>query len=137
MLYKSPALLSCTIITLFINNVTGDKITTETLENYGAFFNFGDKKLSKLDKSNLENAIIKSKVDVLGEVFKKNIDAFKTWGKLDIVFLIDASSSVGENNFKSELKFVKKLLSDVIVDYDHSRIAVVTFSSKNNVVSCL
>ncbi|KAJ8929513.1 hypothetical protein NQ314_017806 [Rhamnusium bicolor] len=73
------------------------------------FLNFGEKKLHKADKNDLENAIFKSKIDVLGEIFKKNIDMLKISAKLDIVFLIDASSSVGENNFRSELKFVKKI----------------------------
>ncbi|KAK4887668.1 hypothetical protein RN001_003939 [Aquatica leii] len=125
----------CAIVLLGINNVAPDKITTESLDSYNAFFNYGDKKNLKLEKENLENAVIKSKVEVLGEVFKKHIDSLKVWQKLDIVFLIDASSSVGEQNFKSELKFVKKLLSDVVVDYDHSRISIVTFSSKNSVVT--
>ncbi|KAL1489566.1 hypothetical protein ABEB36_013519 [Hypothenemus hampei] len=49
--------------------------------------------------------------------------------RLDIVFLVDASSSVGDYNFKSELKFIKKLLSDITVDYNHTRVAVVSFSS--------
>lgn len=122
-------------LTIFVDVIISDKINNEILENYGSFFNFGEKKLAKLNKSNLENDIIKSKVDVLGEVFKKNIDSLKSRGKLDIVFLIDASSSVGEENFKSEIKFVKKLLSDVTVDFDHTRIAIVTFSSKDDVVS--
>ncbi|KAK5644039.1 hypothetical protein RI129_007884 [Pyrocoelia pectoralis] len=117
------------------NKVELNKVKSEKFGSYSTFLNYGDKKLSKLDKNNLENSVIKSKVEVLGEVFKTHIDSIKIWPKLDIVFLIDASSSVGEDNFKSELKFVKKLLSDVVVDFDHSRIAVVTFSSKNSVIT--
>lgn len=115
------------------------KVSSEELETYGAFFNFGNQKsadkVAKIQKTNLPNAILKSKVEVLGGVFKRSIDALKAWGKLDMIFLIDASSSVGQENFVSELKFVKKLLSDVTVDYDHTRIAIVTYSSKGNVVS--
>lgn len=116
-------------------NISAEKLDLDTLNNYSEFLNFGDKKLHKVKKDSLENAIFKSKIDVLGEVFKKNIDSIKLSPKLDVVFLIDASSSVGENNFKSELRFVRKLLSDVTVDYNHTRVAIVTFSSSTNVVS--
>lgn len=106
----------------------------DVVSNYSEFFNFGDKKLSKLNRSNLENAVIKSKVEVLGEVFKHEIDALKLSGALDLVFLVDASSSIGESNFRSELKFVKKMMSDITVDYNHTRVAIVTFGSAENVV---
>lgn len=115
----SPLLLS------FVSTKDDNNIN---LNNYSEFLNFGKKPLKSSDKS-LENQIIKSKVEVLGKIFKKNIDRFKTSKKLEIIFLIDASSSVGETNFKSELLFVKKLLSDVTVDYDHARVSIITFSS--------
>lgn len=110
------------------------KPEVDYFKEYGAFLNFGEKKVAKLNKTALENSILKSKVDVLGDVFKMSIDKIKTSSIMDLVFLIDASSSVGEFNFRSELKFVKKLLSDVTVDYNHTRIGIVTFSSLNNVV---
>uniref|UniRef100_A0A182K190 Sushi, von Willebrand factor type A, EGF and pentraxin domain-containing protein 1 n=1 Tax=Anopheles christyi TaxID=43041 RepID=A0A182K190_9DIPT len=53
--------------------------------------------------------------------------------RLDIVFLIDASSSVGPNNFQSELRFVKKLLAGFDVSVNRTRIALVTFSSRKKV----
>lgn len=110
------------------------KYSNENMDTYSEFFNFGDKKIVKLNRSNLENAIIKSKVEVLGEVFKQNIDTFKTWSELDLVFLVDGSSSIGKSNFKSEVKFVKKIMSDVTVDYNHTRVAIITFSSAESVV---
>lgn len=118
-------------------NTYAEKLNLDTLNNYSEFLNFGDKKVHKINKEKLENSIFKSKIDILGEVFKKNIDSIKLSPKLDIIFLIDASSSVGESNFQSELKFVKKLLSDITVDYNHTRVAIVTFSSLNNIVSDL
>ncbi|KAF5274861.1 hypothetical protein FQA39_LY07043 [Lamprigera yunnana] len=127
-------LIGIYIILMCLKSVNLSKISTDNLDNFNVFYNYGDKKLFKLNKNSLENDVIKSKVEVLGNVFKKHIEALKVLQKLDIVFLIDASSSVGEANFKSELKFVKKLLSDVVVDYNHSRIAVITFSSKNSVI---
>lgn len=54
--------------------------------------------------------------------------------KVELVFLIDASSSVGFDNFQSELKFVKKLLADFTVSFNQTRVAIVTFSSIGQVV---
>lgn len=105
-------------------------------KEYEVFLNYGNQKLTKTAKNNTENSILK-KVDVLGEIFKKKINEIKNNDKLDLVFLIDASSSVGEENFYSEIKFVKTLLSDITVDYNHTRIAVITFSSVNNIVSII
>ncbi|XP_015834822.1 sushi, von Willebrand factor type A, EGF and pentraxin domain-containing protein 1 isoform X1 [Tribolium castaneum] len=116
------------VVLLTSASANTQKITLETLNNYSEFLNFGVKKI-KLPKNSLENSIIKSKVDVLGDIFKKNIETFKNTQKLELIFLIDGSSSVGETNFRSELKFVKKLLSDVTVDYNHTRVAIATFSS--------
>jgi hypothetical protein len=56
-------------------------------------------------------------------------------GRLELVFLVDESSSVGPVNFLNELKFVRTLLSDFPVVSTATRVAVVTFSSKNNVVA--
>ncbi|XP_062536901.1 sushi, von Willebrand factor type A, EGF and pentraxin domain-containing protein 1-like [Armigeres subalbatus] len=78
-----------------------------------------------------ENSVIKGKVDRLSGTFKKSVEKIKTKHKrVDIVFLIDASSSVGKANFYSEIKFVKKLLSDFNVSYNYTRVAVITFSSQ-------
>ncbi|XP_055587381.1 sushi, von Willebrand factor type A, EGF and pentraxin domain-containing protein 1-like [Uranotaenia lowii] len=82
-----------------------------------------------------ENSVIKIKVDRLSGSFKANVEKIKTKHKrVDIVFLIDASSSVGKTNFGSEIKFVKKLLSDFNVSYNYTRVAVVTFSSQNKII---
>lgn len=111
------------------------EIGGEFEENYREFLNLGEKKI-KSKTTILENSIIKSKVEVLGEIFKEKVDDIKAKNKkLDLIFLIDASSSIGEVNFQNELKFVKKLLSDIVVDYNHSRVAVVTFSSSDKIVS--
>lgn len=54
--------------------------------------------------------------------------------QLDIVFLIDASASIGDKNFLSELKFVKKLLADLSISENETRVAVITFSDEDKVV---
>lgn len=119
----------------FINTISADKNTLNEFKNYEIFLNFGERKSFKSNDSSFENSILTTKIEVLGGIFKKNIDDLKLHDKLDIIFLIDSSSSVGENNFASEIKFVKKLLSDITVDLNHTRIAVVTYSSNNLVVS--
>ncbi|MBN3306145.1 SVEP1 protein, partial [Amia calva] len=76
-----------------------------------------------------------SKVERLGQLFKHNVRKLREKShSLDLVFLVDESSSVGNTNFLNELKFVKKLLSDFPVLPSATRVAIVTFSSKNNVV---
>lgn len=49
------------------------------------------------------------------------------------MFLVDASGSVGADNFRSELNFVTKLLSDFTVNAMSARVAVVTFGGKGSV----
>lgn len=77
-----------------------------------------------------------SKVERLGQAFKKNVRVLREKSaRLDLVFLVDESSSVGAANFLSELRFVRKLLSDFPVAPEDTRVAVVTFSSKTHVVT--
>ncbi|XP_060574827.1 LOW QUALITY PROTEIN: sushi, von Willebrand factor type A, EGF and pentraxin domain-containing protein 1-like [Ruditapes philippinarum] len=78
----------------------------------------------------------KSKVETLGNILKGHIqDLKKTANKqIDLVFLVDSSTSVGENNFREEIKFVKQLLSDFTVDVNHTRVSVITFSSRGRVI---
>lgn len=105
-------------------------------KNYEDFFNTGVKQSSKSYRDKLPNQIEKSKVDVLGSVLKKQVESLrKTANKeLELVFLIDSSASVGSDNFFNELKFVKKLLADFTVEYNATRVSVITFSSRNRVV---
>lgn len=76
-----------------------------------------------------------SKVERLGQSFRRRVRRLRELSeRLELVFLVDESSSVGQANFLSELKFVRKLLSDFPVVPTATRVAIVTFSSKNNVV---
>ncbi|KAG7158260.1 Sushi, von Willebrand factor type A, EGF and pentraxin domain-containing protein 1-like 3 [Homarus americanus] len=54
--------------------------------------------------------------------------------RIELVFLVDSSASVGAENFFNEIKFVKKLLADFAVSYNQTRVAVITFSSKSKVI---
>ncbi|KAM4536515.1 sushi, von Willebrand factor type A, EGF and pentraxin domain-containing protein 1 [Odontesthes bonariensis] len=77
-----------------------------------------------------------SKVERLGQAFKRNVRELREKSScLDLVFLVDESSSVGANNFQSELRFVRKMLSDFPVAPEDTRVALVTFSSKSHVVT--
>ena len=78
----------------------------------------------------------KSKVETLGTVLKRHIKALKGTSnkQIDIIFLVDSSTSVGKHNFVDEIKFVKQLLSDFTVDVTHTRVSVITFSSRERVV---
>lgn len=76
------------------------------------------------------------KVERLGQAFKQNVRELREKSFcLDLVFLVDESSSVGANNFLSELRFVRKMLSDFPVAPENTRVALVTFSSKTHVVT--
>ncbi|XP_055055760.2 sushi, von Willebrand factor type A, EGF and pentraxin domain-containing protein 1 isoform X1 [Misgurnus anguillicaudatus] len=77
-----------------------------------------------------------SKVARLGQVFRRSVRLLRErGGRLDLVFLVDESSSVGASNFGSELRFVRKMLSDFPVAPEATRVALVTFSSRNHVVT--
>lgn len=115
----------------FIQDIENDDSTA-------SYLNFGSKKIIKTRVNKLENSVIKSKIDVISGVFKKSTNRLKSKNKkIDVVFLIDSSSSVGKTNFMSEIKFVKKLLSDFTVSFNNTRVAIVTFSSQGRVVSPL
>lgn len=77
-----------------------------------------------------------NKVERLGQTFRRNVRLLRERGsRLEVVFLVDESSSVGATNFRSELHFVRKMLSDFPVAPEATRVALVTFSSKNHVLT--
>lgn len=76
-----------------------------------------------------------SRIEELSTILKETIHRIRQqFKKIDIVFLIDSSSSVGKSNFLSELRFVIKFLSDFNVSFNYTRVAVVTFSSQEQIV---
>lgn len=97
---------------------------------------FDEDQIGKINKPPSENSNTKSKFQKSTETFKSSITRLKKGHKkIDLVFLIDSSSSVGKSNFQSEIKFVKKVLSDFTVSYNHTRVGIVSFSSAGKVVS--
>lgn len=80
--------------------------------------------------------LIEIKVNEQSGVLKRTIQNIRQkYKKIDVVFLLDASSSVGKRSFLSELKFVRKFLSDFNVSYNYTRVSLVTFSSQGKIVS--
>ncbi|TSN12231.1 Sushi, von Willebrand factor type A, EGF and pentraxin domain-containing protein 1 [Bagarius yarrelli] len=77
-----------------------------------------------------------SKIERLGQTFRHNLRLLRErGGHLELVFLVDESSSVGATNFRNELHFVRKMLSDFPVAPEATRVALITFSSKNHVLT--
>ena len=78
----------------------------------------------------------KDKLQHLGDTLKSQVEELRRTPnhQLELVFLVDSSTSVGAEDFQNELKFVKKLLADFTVDAHNTRVAVVTFSSKSRVL---
>lgn len=88
------------------------------------------------ERQKLENDIIKEQLDVMSNTFRKIVNKIKLKHKrIEMVFLVDSSSSVGKDNFINEISFVKRLLSDFNVSFNYTRVALVTFSSKSKIVS--
>ncbi|KAL3867863.1 hypothetical protein ACJMK2_040709 [Sinanodonta woodiana] len=104
-----------------LNNLENDE---RELFDYGEYLR---NPFSKVDS--------KKKIERLGAVLKGHIKELRmsTNKQIDLIFLVDSSTSVGKNNFIEEVKFVKKLLSDFTVDTNHTRVSVITFSSRERV----
>ncbi|XP_014785973.1 cartilage matrix protein [Octopus bimaculoides] len=49
--------------------------------------------------------------------------------KVDMMFLVDASSSMSQMEFMKEISFVKQIVSDSVVGPDHLQVSLVTFST--------
>ena len=57
-------------------------------------------------------------------------------GPLDVVFAVDASVSIGPNDFADSLTFVRQLITTSInVHPDYTRIALVTFAAETQVTT--
>lgn len=78
----------------------------------------------------------KNKANYLGNILKGRVETLRRTPeqKLELVFLVDSSATVGRTNFANELKFVSKLLIDFAVDRFRTRVALVTFSSQDRVI---
>jgi CUB/sushi domain-containing protein len=110
--------------------------TTSTTEksSFGVKKQFNDDDENEERRKN-ENNVIKAQLDTMSDSFKRTINKLKIKHKrIEIVFLVDSSSSVGKDNFLSEIGFVKRLLSDFNVSFNYTRVALITFSSRSKIV---
>lgn len=90
---------------------------------------------AKLKLANDETYVVDNRTLELSAVLKQTIHRIRQkYKKIDIIFLIDSSSSVGKSNFRSELRFVIKFLSDFNVSYNYTRVSILTFSSQEKIV---
>lgn len=88
------------------------------------------------ERKKMENDVIKEQLDVMSNTFRKIVNKLKMKHKrIEMVFLVDSSSSVGKENFVNEISFVKRLLSDFNVSFNYTRVALITFSSRSKIVS--
>ncbi|KAK4305073.1 hypothetical protein Pmani_023017 [Petrolisthes manimaculis] len=130
---KSLLFLMLTLLLLPCLTLAQNYKATE-IPSHSPFLNYGQKKIKPGPE--IENEIVKSKVEVLGEILKRHVQGLRQVPdqRLELVFLVDSSASVGAEHFFNEIKFVKKLLADFAVSYNQTRVAVITFSSKNKVI---
>ncbi|XP_043472287.1 sushi, von Willebrand factor type A, EGF and pentraxin domain-containing protein 1-like isoform X2 [Leptopilina heterotoma] len=121
-----------------IENTSNHQLFHETIDNEKVIFlNYGDNSTKDNQRYQLSmnpEKHFQRKINFLAEILKNYVDQLRTnLEQVDLVFLVDASSSVGLENFKSELNFVKKLLSDFTVEPSGTRVAIVTFAGRKNV----
>ncbi|XP_076181652.1 sushi, von Willebrand factor type A, EGF and pentraxin domain-containing protein 1 isoform X2 [Ptiloglossa arizonensis] len=117
------------------------RLNVETIEEDTSapfLFNFGERRSTNRREPirSFEDAkkMFKNKADTLSRLFKIHIDRLKSQTEqVELVFLVDASGSVGLTNFQSELNFVKNLLSDFIVEPSATRVAIVTFGGRRHI----
>lgn len=113
------------------NNIEFDESITEAISIQQQNENATDKLKIAIDESNVVDARILELSTVLKQTIHRMRQQYK---KMDIIFLIDSSSSVGKSNFHSELRFVIKFLSDFNVSYNYTRVSILTFSSQEKIV---
>lgn len=90
------------------------------------------------EQTKTENDIetVKEQLEAMSNTFRKIFTKIKMkHKKIEMVFLVDSSSSVGKENFANEISFVKRLLSDFNVSFNYTRVALITFSSRSKIVS--
>lgn len=90
------------------------------------------------EQRRLDNDVLleTEQLEQMSAKFRKVINKIKTkHKKIEMIFLVDSSSSVGKENFANEISFVKRLLSDFNVSFNYTRVALITFSSRSKIVS--
>ncbi|XP_060818726.1 sushi, von Willebrand factor type A, EGF and pentraxin domain-containing protein 1-like isoform X1 [Bombus pascuorum] len=145
----SPIVKICTLIWLSLCLLTTIAFFDEIrrldigLQNFRVSerneFNFKDKRSTDRYELNtsLKNQLRKpfrEKADALSRLLKANIDRLRNeTDQVELVFLVDASGSVGLKNFHSELNFVKHLLADFSVEPSTTTVAIVTFGGRRHI----
>ncbi|KOX71267.1 Sushi, von Willebrand factor type A, EGF and pentraxin domain-containing protein 1, partial [Melipona quadrifasciata] len=130
----------CLLTTIVFFNEIG-RLNIE-LQNFGVSerteCNFKHKRSTDRQELNasLENVekTFRKKTAALSYLLKADIDRLRNeTDQVELVFLVDASGSVGLNNFQSELNFIKHFLADFSVEPSATRIAIVTFGGRRHI----
>ncbi|XP_071447796.1 sushi, von Willebrand factor type A, EGF and pentraxin domain-containing protein 1-like [Hetaerina americana] len=136
---RFPMLLVTLAMTGFFGDVFGNpmpKHVQQIRATNQTHSSINDPQGGKLDPAARENTHVKSRADILGGTLKRLLRKLKEADdpRLELVFLVDSSASVGAEHFFNEIRFVRKLLSDFTVSNNAVRVALVTFSSRNRVI---
>eukprot|EP01016_Furgasonia_blochmanni_P004229 TRINITY_DN11637_c0_g1_i1.p1 TRINITY_DN11637_c0_g1~~TRINITY_DN11637_c0_g1_i1.p1 ORF type:complete len:708 (+),score=134.93 TRINITY_DN11637_c0_g1_i1:61-2124(+) len=99
-------------------------LLTECIEE-GEFYEYTDRKLAM---SLLEEIFIQSEIDT-GPIYDVAQDA--TAGRKDIIFLLDASKSMNNNNFVNGLHLARRIMSSCLDEFD--RFGLVLLRGKGEV----
>lgn len=92
--------------------------------------------VEEIFENDTHSETMNDQLDAMSKMFRKNMNKIKTkHKKIDMVFLVDSSSSVGKENFANEISFVKRLLTDFNVSFNYTRVALISFSSRSKIVS--
>ncbi|CAK9299230.1 unnamed protein product, partial [Gordionus sp. m RMFG-2023] len=114
-----------TLGTISSNNITVLNSSKNIEDEYKLYFISKTKTFSKIWNNLMESAWSLQK--------PTNNSIERTYLPLDLVFLIDASTSLGLENFEKTLKFVNNITVTLPVSSNLTRIALITFSSESKI----
>ncbi len=87
----------------------------------------------ELNKKFSNHSVINENFEELREKIGVAISKLTHLKQSDLIFLLDSSASIGHKNFISFLRFIKRLIENFNISYNGTRIAIISFSSKEQV----
>jgi len=95
-------------------------------------FEYQTLKELELNESLTNNSVIDESLK-LKEKIRFALSKLTDLKQCDLIFLLDSSASIGYKNFLSFLRFLKRFIANFNISYNGTRIAVISFSSKEQV----
>jgi len=77
----------------------------------------------------VDGSTLREAKDVVDDFYNR----YNLTDQIDLVFVLDRSSSISRPGWIYTINFVKNLLDHFLIDRDHARVAIVTFSSNTAV----